>query len=132
MLVPQWNVFSQKLVAGTMDLAHEYLADEGFLVTICLAEHIGEFIIASAQVGLALHRTWNLFCDTNPYRHPNTHEAVRTQIFLSDNCFIFCDKLLHCMCAFYDVISGFRFNHLSVVSNGKSHALIQSRGWQSH
>lgn len=44
MIVPKWNLYSKELITGTMDLAHEFLADEGFLVTMCLAEHIGELL----------------------------------------------------------------------------------------
>ena len=38
--IPKWNIFSEALVRGTMDLANVYLADEGFFVTMSLAKHI--------------------------------------------------------------------------------------------
>lgn len=76
MTIPKWNVFSKHLVTGCMDLAQEYLADEGFLVSMCLAEHIGDLIVDAARVGLVLHRTWTLFCESKAYRHPVTREAV--------------------------------------------------------
>lgn len=83
MNVPKWNKFTKGLVTGCMDLACEYLADEGFLVTMCMAEHIGYFIADAARVGLQLLRTWTLMCDTMAYRHPLTREAVRHKLFLT-------------------------------------------------
>lgn len=77
MSVPKWNTFSRGLVTGCMDLAHEFLADEGFLVTMCVAEHIGDFIADASRVGLVLLRTWTLMCCQKAYRHPVTREAVR-------------------------------------------------------
>lgn len=78
MSVPKWNTYSKGLVTGCMDLAREYLANEGFLVTMSMAEHIGDFIAEAARVGLTLLRTWTLMCDTKAYRHPLTREAVRS------------------------------------------------------
>lgn len=77
MRVPKWNVFVKGLVIGCMDLAKEFLADEGFLVTMGMAEHIGDFIGEASRVGLILLRTWTLMCDHKAYRHPLTKEAVR-------------------------------------------------------
>lgn len=83
MIVPKWNLYSKELITGTMDLAHEFLADEGFLVTMCLAEHIGELFVDALRVGLTLHRTWTLMCASHGYRHPLTREAVRVYVELS-------------------------------------------------
>ncbi|MCO5550791.1 hypothetical protein L7F22_004282 [Adiantum nelumboides] len=47
---PKWNTFSRGLVTGCMDLAHEFLADEGFLVTMGVAKHIGDFIAEASRV----------------------------------------------------------------------------------
>lgn len=77
--VPDWNVFSSLLVKGTMDISAEFLADEGFLVTLCLAEHFGKLTKYAGKSGLRVHRTWTLMCDGG-YRHPVTLEEV---IFLS-------------------------------------------------
>ncbi|MCO5609523.1 hypothetical protein L7F22_063751 [Adiantum nelumboides] len=70
MSVPKWNTFSRRLVTGCMDLARENLADEGFLVTMCVAKHIGEFIAKASRVGLVLLCTWTLMCSQKAYRHP--------------------------------------------------------------
>ena len=70
----------QGVVVGCMDLAREFLADEGFLVTMCMAEHIGDigkFIAEASRVGLMLLRTWTVMCNQKAYRHPLTREAVR-------------------------------------------------------
>ena len=81
MSVPKWNTFSRGLVVGYMDLAREFLADEGFLVTMCMAEHIGEFIAEASRVGLMLLRTWTVMCNQKAYRHPLTREAVSFEFF---------------------------------------------------
>lgn len=91
--MPDWNVFSLSLVKGTMDIAAEFLADEGFLVTLCLAEHFGKVASVAWKHGLRVHRTWTLFCDGG-YRHPVTLEEV---IFLKSHVIIYgmlCESII--------------------------------------
>ncbi|MCO5548763.1 hypothetical protein L7F22_002225 [Adiantum nelumboides] len=52
MSVLKWSTISRSLVTGYMDLAHEFLADEGFLVTMSVGEHIEDLIAAALRVGL--------------------------------------------------------------------------------
>ncbi|MCO5604416.1 hypothetical protein L7F22_058581 [Adiantum nelumboides] len=59
-----------------MDLAREFLADEGFLVTMGVVEHIDDFIAEASRVGLVLLRTWTLMCTQKAYQHLVTREAV--------------------------------------------------------
>lgn len=73
--IPLWNIFSPSIVRGVMDVARDFLADEGFLVTLCLAQHIGEVIEHAVVAHLRLHRTWTLMC-CGGYRHPDTLEEV--------------------------------------------------------
>ncbi|MCO5557139.1 hypothetical protein L7F22_010696 [Adiantum nelumboides] len=76
MSVPKWNTFVRGLVT-CINLAREFLAaDKGFLVMMCVAEHIGEFIAEASRVGLVLLRIWTLMCSQKAYRHPLTKEAV--------------------------------------------------------
>ena len=65
-----------------MDLANVYLADEGFFVTMSLAKHIGILILDATRVGLALFRTWTIFCDKKAYRHPISREDVSRFILI--------------------------------------------------
>ncbi|MCO5600995.1 hypothetical protein L7F22_055111 [Adiantum nelumboides] len=82
MTVPKWNLYSKELIIGTMDLANKFLADEGFLVTECLAQHIGELFVDALRIGLSLHRTWTLMCANHGYRHPITREVQDLTICL--------------------------------------------------
>lgn len=116
MIVPKWNLYSKELITGTMDLAHEFLADEGFLVTMCLAEHIGELFVDALRVGLTLHRTWTLMCDGHGYRHPVTREAVRVYVELSCK-FMFLENFI------------IRVNHL--FTGFRSHLMLVASYWQA-
>ena len=82
MSVPKWNTISRSLVTGCMDLAQEFLADEGFLVTMGVAEHIRDLMLEASSVGLVLLRTWTLMCHQRAYQHPLTREAVRYKLDL--------------------------------------------------
>ena len=86
MSVPKWNTFSRSLVTGCMDLAQEFLADEGFLVEMGVIEHIGDLISeassVASSVGLVLLRTWTLMCHQRAYQNPLTREAVRYKLDL--------------------------------------------------
>ena len=99
MSVPKWNTFTRSLVVGCMDLAHKFLADEGFLVTMGVAEHIGDLIAEASRVGLVLLRTWTLMCHQTAYRHPLTREAVRyiLDLFNKFNNLEQNDYLTHCL-----------------------------------
>lgn len=73
--MPEWNYFSVPLVRGVMEIADVHLADEGFLVTLSLAQHLGKLVKYARKFGLQLHRSWTLMCDGG-YLHPQTKEQV--------------------------------------------------------
>ncbi|MCO5600745.1 hypothetical protein L7F22_054860 [Adiantum nelumboides] len=73
--IPMWNQFSTRLVRGVMDIADVHLADEGFLVTLSLTQHLGKIKIHARIFGLHLHRSWTLMCDGG-YLHRDTREQV--------------------------------------------------------
>ncbi|MCO5552304.1 hypothetical protein L7F22_005815 [Adiantum nelumboides] len=70
-----WNQFSTRLVRGVMDIVDVHLADEGFLVTLSLAQHLGKIERHARIFGLHLHRSWTLMCDGG-YLHRDTREQV--------------------------------------------------------
>lgn len=60
---------------GVMEIAHAHLADEGFLVTLCLAQDFGTILRCAQKNALQLHRSWTLDTDGG-YVHPQTQEQV--------------------------------------------------------
>ena len=58
-----------------MDICNKHLANEGFLVTLSLAQHLGKIDKYARRFGLRLHRSWTLVCDGG-YVHPDTNEKV--------------------------------------------------------
>ncbi|KAI5058193.1 hypothetical protein GOP47_0026363 [Adiantum capillus-veneris] len=74
-VVPEWNHFSTALASGVMEIADVHLADEGFLVTLSLAQHLGDLAMQANRVSLQLHRSWTSMCDGG-YLHPKTGEQV--------------------------------------------------------
>lgn len=70
-----WNHFNDSLVNGVMEICNKHLADEGFLVTLSLAQHLGKIDRFAGRSGLKLHRLWTLNCDGG-YVHPDTNEQV--------------------------------------------------------
>ncbi|MCO5599746.1 hypothetical protein L7F22_053853 [Adiantum nelumboides] len=72
--IPVWNQFSTRLVR-VMDIADVRLANEGFLVTLSLVQHLGKIKIHARIFGLHLHRSWTLMCDKG-YLHRDTREQV--------------------------------------------------------
>ena len=82
--MPEWNQFSSALAKGVMEISDVHLADEGFLVTLCLAQHLGDLVVQATRFNLQLHRSWTLVCDGG-YLHPDTREHVslyRLSIFV--------------------------------------------------
>ena len=73
--IPEWNVFDVSLVVGVMEIARTHLADEGFLVTLCLAQDLGTILGCAEKNSLQLHRSWTLDTDGG-YVHPRTQEQV--------------------------------------------------------
>ena len=73
--VPVWNEFTTSLVSGVMEIAGSHLADEGCLVTLSLAEHLGSIVEHAERFSLKFHRSWTLMCDGG-YLHPHTKEQV--------------------------------------------------------
>lgn len=73
--MPMWNHFTSSLVKGVMQIADTHLADEGFLVTLSLAHHLGEILKYAENFSLQLHRSWTLVCDGG-YLYPDTGEQV--------------------------------------------------------
>lgn len=74
-IIPDWNIFSTPLVRGVMQIADAHLADEGFLVTLCLAEHLGKIVKNATRFSLQFYRSWTLMC-SGGYLHPDTGEQV--------------------------------------------------------
>lgn len=74
--IPLWNKFTNSIVKGVMEIANKHLADEGFLVTLSLAQQLGSLEKYVGRFGLHLHRSWTLMCDGG-YVHPHTGEQVR-------------------------------------------------------
>ena len=60
---------------GVMEIARSHLADEGFLVTLCLAQDLGTILRYAEKNTLQLHRSWTLDTDGG-YVHPQTQEQV--------------------------------------------------------
>ncbi|KAI5080134.1 hypothetical protein GOP47_0005613 [Adiantum capillus-veneris] len=75
-VVLEWNHFSTALASGVMEIADVHLADEGFLVTLSLAQILGDLAMQANRVSLQLHGSWTLMCDGG-YLHPETGEQVR-------------------------------------------------------
>ncbi|MCO5587870.1 hypothetical protein L7F22_041822 [Adiantum nelumboides] len=73
--IPVWNQFSTCLVRGVMDIADMHLANEGFLVTLSLVQHLGRIESHTRIFGLHLHRSWTLMCDGGDL-HRDTREQV--------------------------------------------------------
>ncbi|MCO5577855.1 hypothetical protein L7F22_031690 [Adiantum nelumboides] len=70
-----WNNFSVSLVRGVMEIAHMHLANEGLLVTLLLAQHLGKLVKYARMHSLHLHCSWTLMCDGG-YLHPEMDEQV--------------------------------------------------------
>lgn len=64
-----------------MDIAGEFLADQGFFVTLCLARHLSKLVKYASRVDLHLHRTWTFMCDGG-YLQPDTLEEVRLHRYI--------------------------------------------------
>lgn len=77
--IPYWNVFDVWLVMDVMEIARMHLADEGFLVTLCLAQDLGTILRYAEKNSLQLHRSWTLDTDGG-YIHPETREQVTNVI----------------------------------------------------
>ena len=82
--IPDWNVFDVSLVLGVMEIARTHLADEGFLVTLCLAQDLGTILRYADKNSLQLHRSWTLDTDGG-YVHPQTREQV-PKVTLQNDC----------------------------------------------
>lgn len=73
--MPMWNHFKTPLVKGVMQIANTHLDEEGFLVTLSLAQHLDKIIKYGGNSGMHLHCLWTLMCDGRNL-HADTGEHV--------------------------------------------------------
>ncbi|MCO5563617.1 hypothetical protein L7F22_017264 [Adiantum nelumboides] len=92
--VLKWNTFSMGLVTWCMDLAREFLTDEGFLVTMDVAKHIGDFIVEASRVLDLTMCLWYYAGYLMPCYDRETGETIAERLFRADRSYMIDD----CVC----------------------------------